>query len=136
VVLAGARPRSPPFVDVVRRDAIALVEARLGTGDVSVKELCRVLKVSRNRLFRAFQPDGGIETFILTERLTRARTALGDVARDERIGGLAHRLGFSDSSHLSRAFRTRFGMTPTEYRALVLKNTREANDVLGQNAGS
>lgn len=122
VALAAARPKRTPFADALRRRAVEAIDHRLGARDVSVEELCRVLQVSRGRLFRAFQADGGVQSYILTERLARARTALAEVERAEPIGVLAHRLGFSDTSHLSRAFKQRFGMTPKEYRALVAQN--------------
>lgn len=40
--------------------------------------------------------------------------------RAEPIGNVAHRFGFSDAPHLSRAFRTRYGMTPREYRQMIV----------------
>lgn len=124
VALDGARPTLATLADALRRRAAKAIEARLGDRDISVDDLCRRLKVSRSRLFKAFQADGGIQAYVLTERLTRARTALGELQRAEPIGGLAHRLGFSDASHLSRAFRQRFGMTPSEYRRLVAANEK------------
>ena len=48
--------------------------------------------------------------------------ALADQYRQESIGAVAHRLGFSDAAHLSRTFRGRYGMTPREYRQLVATN--------------
>ena len=55
----------------------------------------------------------------MSERLKRARTALAELDLAEPIGNIAHRFGFSDAPHLSRAFRRRYGMSPREYRRLV-----------------
>lgn len=48
-------------------------------------------------------------------RLERATEAL--VNTDLPIGRIAHRTGFADHSHLSRAFRRQTGLTPSAYRA-------------------
>lgn len=122
LALAQVRPASRAPVaaeDALRRRAVERIDQRLGGGELGVAELCRALGVSRRRLFDAFRPDGGVQTYITAQRLARARTALADVERAEPIGNIAHRLGFSDAPHLSRAFRQRYGMTPSDYRRLV-----------------
>nr|WP_245161560.1 helix-turn-helix transcriptional regulator [Brevundimonas alba] len=122
LALAEARTSSPSPVGAekaLRRRAAEEIEKRLGSGGIAVSDLCRALDVSRGRLFAAFQSDGGVQAYIMTERLGRARVALADIDRAEPIGGIAHRLGFSDAPHLSRAFRQRYGMTPREYRRLL-----------------
>jgi AraC-like DNA-binding protein len=122
VALAGVRPKVAPrlsAVEALRGRAIALIESRLGMGEIGIPELCRDLGVARGRLFAAFRKDGGVQAFMSTRRLERAREALSDTSRIEPIGGLAHRLGFSDAAHLSRSFRSRYGMTPSAYRSLL-----------------
>jgi AraC-like DNA-binding protein len=123
VALAGVRavsesPASPAAR--LRRRAEEAIEARLGAGRISVAELCEAVGTSRARLFAAFHPDGGVQHFVMRVRLNRARVALGELDRGEPIGTIAERLGFSDASHLSRTFRERYGMTPREYRTLLL----------------
>jgi AraC-like DNA-binding protein len=50
-------------------------------------------------------------------RLERARAALADPAqRHRRVLAIALESGFDDFSAFSRAFRRRFGMTPSEVR--------------------
>jgi AraC-like DNA-binding protein len=56
---------------------------------------------------------------IRVARLERAKAALADLERGEPIGTIAGRLGFCDASHLTRLFRTRYGMTPRDYRHLI-----------------
>ncbi len=102
--------------DVLRRRAAEEIERCLGQ-DIVIADLCRALGASRSRLFAAFQGDGGIQAYILGQRLERVRTALADPA--EPIGNIAHRLGFGDAAHLSRSFRKRYGMAPSEYRRLL-----------------
>lgn len=121
VALLDSRP--PPSSrlsaeSILRRRAAEEIEQRLGRGIV-IAELCRALGTSRSRLFAAFQGDGGIQTYILGQRLERTRTALADLEPAESINNIALRLGFGDASHLSRSFRKRYGMAPSEYRKLL-----------------
>lgn len=128
VALAGAGPlesrRATPE-GALRRRAAEEIEQRLGAGEVGVADLCRVLGSTRSRLFAAFRADGGVQAYVLTERLARSQAALSDLQLAEPIGNIAHRLGFSDASHLSRAFRRRYGMSPREYRRLIAETDQE-----------
>jgi len=122
VCLSECRPSAGDRLtpeQALRRRAEEIIEQRMGDGEVTAAELCQVLKVSRGRLFAAFRADGGIGAFVMGERLKRARAALADQDRAEPIGAIAHRLGFSDASHLSRVFRQRYGLSPRDYRRLV-----------------
>lgn len=84
--------------------------------------LCETLNVSRATLFRAFKPHGGVQAFVMAERLKRARAAMADIVRAEPMGVIADRLGFAGASHLSHAFRRHYGMSPSAYRELVIAN--------------
>lgn len=121
VALATARPPREDAVHpsaVLRRRAQAWIEPRIGLREPVVDEICTALETTRGRLYAAFAADGGVAAYVLTQRLERARVALADLTRAEPIGTIAHRLGFSDAAHLSRAYRQRYGMTPTQYRHL------------------
>jgi AraC-like DNA-binding protein len=111
----------------LRKRAEEEIERRLSTASASVAQLAQALKVPRARLFRAFQADGGVHAYIMNKRLDRAREALADLDRAEPIGDIAHRLGFSDPSHLSRLFRSRFGMAPRDYRRLAIAGGLQKN---------
>lgn len=112
------RPRITPEA-ALRQRAEEEIDRRLSSASISVAQLARVLDVSRAKLFSAFHGEGGVHAYIINKRLERARDALADGGRGEPIGDIAHRLGFSDSSHLGRLFRSRFGMSPREYRQLA-----------------
>lgn len=122
IALAEVRPGEAPRLQsekLLLQRAIDEIDRRLGDGKITIAELCAALGVTRARLFTAFKSEGGIHNFIARQRLDRARAALADIERAEPIGNIAHRLGFSDAPHLSRAFRVQFGMSPRDYRALV-----------------
>jgi AraC-like DNA-binding protein len=59
--------------------------------------------------------DRSIADHIWTTRLDGCRA---DLARrvDQTISEVAFAWGFSSSAHFSRAFRKRFGVTPTDFR--------------------
>ncbi|MGE0024242.1 MAG: helix-turn-helix domain-containing protein [Hyphomicrobium sp.] len=58
-----------------------------------------------------------IERYVTERRLERCRGALEDAGQAHRsIGEIAFNWGFSDLSHFGRRFKTRYGMTPTDYR--------------------
>jgi AraC-like DNA-binding protein len=131
VALAGLRAptdRAARPEMALRRRAEEEIERRLGTGSISITELCGAVGASRGRLFAAFHSGGGVRHFIMRVRLERARVALAELDRAEPIGTIAERLGFSDASHLSRTFRRRYGMTPREYRHLLLTDRVTAAD--------
>jgi AraC-like DNA-binding protein len=73
---------------------------------------------SRSVLYRAFQPLGGLSSYIQGRRLLRLRSLLLDVQEARQISELAAVCGFSSVSHCVRAFKSRFGLSPGEYRAV------------------
>ncbi len=55
---------------------------------------------------------------VLRLRLDKAAALLADPAsRGRRVSDIAYACGFSDLSYFNRAFRRRFGLSPTAYRA-------------------
>ena len=105
--------------NVLRRKAVEEIDRRMGQ-DIPIAELCRTLGASRSRLFAAFQADGGVQSYITGQRLDRARTALAATEPVEPISNIALRLGFGDATNLSRSFRKRYGMSPSDYRKLLV----------------
>ncbi|WGM29902.1 helix-turn-helix domain-containing protein [Brevundimonas sp. NIBR11] len=122
VALAAVRPTQTGRVSAqvkLRQAADKLIDFQLASRDLGADEIARNLGVSRRRLFDAFRDEGGVRAHLLTRRLERARAALSAQEREEPIGLMAHRFGFADAAHLSRAFRARFGMTPSQYRRML-----------------
>lgn len=68
-----------------------------------------------NRIFRATGQTVG--EVIRVRRLARAREEL--INSDRPISAIAHRWGFSDTSHFSRSFKACYGSSPTDYRRAV-----------------
>jgi AraC-like DNA-binding protein len=65
-----------------------------------------------NRVFSATGQTVG--EVVRARRLARARAEV--TASDRPISEIAHRWGFSDTSHFSRTFKAHYGYSPTDYR--------------------
>lgn len=98
----------------LRARALALLE--LDIANASATALATRLRVSRRHLDAAFAPTGvTLSQHLWDRRLTLASDQLSDtVARPITL--IAHGLGFKDSSHFSRLFRQRFGLSPSQWR--------------------
>ena len=55
--------------------------------------------------------------YVLEQRLARAYRLLTDRHGGEKITAVAYDVGFADLSYFYRAFRRRFGATPSDIRA-------------------
>jgi len=107
--------RNPIDMTLLER-ARVLVSRRLLDPDLTPENICRDLHVSRSRLYRLFEPTGGIYSYIRRHRLLQARDALANNTDMRSIGEIAEQWGFVDPSAFSRAFKHEFGISPKEAR--------------------
>jgi AraC-like DNA-binding protein len=75
--------------------------------------------VSPRYVQKLFETDGTtFSRFVLDQRLARAHCMLSNPLVAERtISAIAYDAGFGDLSHFNRAFRRRYGQTPSDVRA-------------------
>jgi AraC-like DNA-binding protein len=108
-----ARSEAAASLNALRR----FIEENLHDLELGPEFIYRQLGISRAKLYRAFEPLGGVSHYILQRRLTRARQLLTDPAHaHERVGAIAAQCGFGNVSVFSRAFRDAYGVPPTELR--------------------
>jgi len=83
---------------------------------VSIKELAELYGITPNALSKRFRQDMGValKHYLLSRQLLRAQELL--LHSDRRIGEIAAMLGYGDSQYFQRFFKTKFGVTPGEYR--------------------
>jgi len=97
----------------------AYIQARLNDPELSLDRTGAALGISPryiNALLETEKPSFG--RYILAQRLDRCRHDLADPAhRHQQVTEIAYGWGFNDLSHFSRAFRSKFGMAPRDYRA-------------------
>jgi AraC-like DNA-binding protein len=110
---AEVQPVQANLLERARR----LVHERLGSPTLGVDELCRDLAVSRSRLYRLFEPLGGVVHYIRQRRLLDAHTALADADDRRPIVAIAAERGFIDPAEFSRAFKREFGYRPSDARS-------------------
>ncbi|TCJ97500.1 AraC-like DNA-binding protein [Nocardia alba] len=107
--------------DVLRRRAAEFIDRNFADPTVNPDAVAVRLHVSRRTLFRAFELQGlSVGRLIRTRRLAAAASALSDDTRALR--DIADSCGFRSVDQLSRAFRTKYGLTPAAYRAARRKD--------------
>lgn len=99
------------------RRARELIHARLRE-DISLAELAQAAGLSPFHLARVFERATGLppHAYLVQERVRVARDML---AGPLPLAQVAAEAGFADQSHLTRAFKRRYGLTPGRYRKIV-----------------
>jgi AraC-like DNA-binding protein len=99
--------------------ARAFVTRHLDNAGLSVASVAAHLGVSPRYVHMLFEATGmSLSELVLTERLARAHRMLTSPRHaGETISVIAFAVGFADLSHFNRAFRRRYGCTPSDVRA-------------------
>ncbi|MCX5495847.1 AraC family transcriptional regulator [Kaistia dalseonensis] len=111
---AADDPISLTLMERARR----IIRANLHGPTFGPDELISQLFISRSRLYRLFEPVGGVARYIQRQRLLAAHAAISDPAKADRsILQIAESVGFGDASSFSRAFKQEFGHSPSDARS-------------------
>ncbi|MEV0065411.1 helix-turn-helix transcriptional regulator [Amycolatopsis sp. NPDC050768] len=114
VILGHTDCADPLLATALAQAARDLADALLPDADLSPAVLARHLNVSVRTLHRAFAGfDESVTAYVRRRRLERARSDLA--TGHATVSEVAARWQFSDSSHLIRAFKSRYGQTPTQF---------------------
>ena len=107
----------PALEPVLRRRLLDFIDANLADRQLGPALLMERFRVSRAHLYRMFAPDGGVARVVRERRLDAAYRLLTDHRASSRpLTETAYRLGFAGSSQFTRAFRSRFGLSPRDAR--------------------
>ncbi|KIZ44974.1 MULTISPECIES: helix-turn-helix domain-containing protein [Rhodopseudomonas] len=117
--VAGRAPVAKNQVgpEALRSLAETYIRRHLHDPDLDPHRIAAALSISRTRLYEVFAETDGVAATILAARLDAAQRMLmlpGGAA----IGVVLLDCGFRDAPTFNRAFRRRFGMTPTDLRAM------------------
>jgi AraC-like DNA-binding protein len=119
-MLGALEPGSGDSSPSRRRLARALVEleAQLADPELTAATLAAQQGISRRRLDAIFAEHGlSVQSLIWERRLVRVAAELGaESKRALRLIDIAQAWGFNSEAHFSRAFRRRFGQSPSAYR--------------------
>jgi AraC-like DNA-binding protein len=112
---ARAAARAVMFGQVRRH-----IKAHLHEETLSPETVLDALHVPRRSLYRLFEHEGGLNTYI---RHLRLRSAADDLARFPHLAvmNIAYGVGFKSASDFTRAFRRAFGMAPQDFRAMAVR---------------
>ncbi|WP_414449338.1 helix-turn-helix domain-containing protein [Burkholderia sp. 22PA0099] len=101
------------------------IAANLHESDLSPESVQRASQLSRATLYRLFEAEGGLATYIRNCRLREAADQLRQF-RHMAIIDIAFALGFSSASDFNHAFRRAYEMTPNDFRWFALSPPAEA----------
>jgi len=109
--LINYEPVALDFVGALKQ----ALQAYLQESDLNIEFAAGLCNGSKRSLQRKLAKAGTRYSDILDDvRFNQARDMLQDP--EHKVTDVAHRLGYSDSAHFSRAFRRVVGTTPREYR--------------------
>lgn len=96
----------------------AYIARRLTDADLSVDKIAAAMKCSRRYVHKLFEGGETVSQYIWSQRLERCREQLENPSAGAKtLTELAFEFGFRSSAHFSRAFRAKFGQTPSDFRA-------------------
>lgn len=89
--------------------------------EITLQDFAGRYFLSKEYLSKLFREEFGynIYAYVLRIRMAKARELLADP--EMKVLTIAEHLGYQDHNYFSRAFKTYYGMTPTEYREEGLK---------------
>lgn len=94
------------------------VEHHLHEPELSLESIVDASRLSRAALYRLFEHDGGLATYIRNRRL---REAADELIRFPKapVVEIAYGLGFRSAADFNHAFRRAYDMPPRDFRALA-----------------
>ncbi|MDQ6437506.1 helix-turn-helix domain-containing protein [Mesorhizobium sp. LHD-90] len=116
--LIRGKPMAPEFrrspLEALRERIVGYIDANLPRSSLSTEDIAQHMGCSRRYLHRAFEGEGTtLERFIWDRRLERSKAALTSPGRRAiSISEIAFACGFNSSAHFSRAFKSRYGVSP------------------------
>jgi AraC-like DNA-binding protein len=95
------------------------IDENLGNPSLSAATIATATYVSRRQLYRVFSDNGTtVSQWVRERRLERCyRDLVHPAFANRTVAEIAYSWGFVGPSHFSRAFKTKFGRSPTEIRA-------------------
>ena len=94
----------------------ALIEKNIANPDLQVSTICQELGMSRVQLYRKVKALLGysVNDYIVSVRLRKAKYML--LHGDKTISEIACDVGFSSPTYFSTAFKSRFKVSPSEFK--------------------
>ncbi len=112
--IAKSRGARAARLRAIKQDIATLLDQP----DLSVATIAVRHRIKPRWVQRLFESEGTTFTeYVLAQRLVRAHRLLTDpLYANQKVSAIALDIGFGDLSYFNRAFRRRYGMTPSELR--------------------
>ena len=112
----GGQLKAPGAVHMGR--ARRYINDHIADPDLSPTVIAQALGISVRYLHAIFRAEDTTPShWILRQRIHMAARLLADPGRaGRRVTDIAYAVGFKDASHFTRAFKSRYGVSPREYR--------------------
>ncbi len=113
--------RSRSLRQIHRQRVLDAIAARYADPELDPAAIAQHCRISVRYLHALFAGEASVSTRLLAHRLDRCHSALSSRDPRERtrsIGEIAFAAGFNNLAHFCRTFKARFGLTPSEVRAL------------------
>lgn len=109
------------------KTAVNLLMSAYGT-QIRVADVAKTIGISRNYLDGIFKKEIGVspKEFLMNFRMEKATALLA--LTENPIGVIAAEVGYSDPMTFSKVFRSRFHMSPTQFREARVKERQVAED--------
>lgn len=99
------------------RKTLGFIDEHIRSEDLCPEWLAREVGMSTRGLYRMFARKGlVVARYIKNRRLDLCAESLRQSRTEQKLSVLGYSWGFSDSSYFSTAFKSRFGISPGEYR--------------------
>lgn len=112
----GKQPISKNLDRKFINDFSGIVEQNLSNENFSVDEISKEIGISRVQLYRKVKAllDCSVTDYIMTRRLKKAKYLL--INERYSIAEITYMVGFSSPNYFSTVFKSKYGMTPTEFK--------------------
>src|SRR5207253_1303813 len=113
-----AKVEGSPHATVVRIRLLEHIETNLRNPDLTPDAIARMGHVSTRYVHLLFKQQGeSVRRYVQRRRLEECARVLRDRLRNSKsVTEIACEQGFNSTAQFCRAFRERYGVTPTEYR--------------------
>ena len=112
--------------DVIRELAREYIHDNIASPNLKVDDIAASVGASRASLYRAFESLGGVREYINFVRLERAKSMIGVGTPDRRgIANIAFACGFTSPGQMGKAFKRRYGISPTQFGITICKDWGE-----------
>ncbi|MHC2518935.1 helix-turn-helix domain-containing protein [Bradyrhizobium diazoefficiens] len=115
------------------RRCASFVRNNLADRSLDPQKIADAMRISVRYLHKVFEQSGeSVCEFLRATRLEASKLELADPQKASiQIREIAHRVGFRSQAHFAAAFKSRYGVSATEWRRTSMRTTETKTDEMG-----